>query len=286
MIADHIEDLGPARCFWAIPMERYIGILKNMVSLMSNIDMNLALRVITLEHTNHLFLRRSLLPNDDNDGESNDLCWNSTYPRPGVAFLGEISPTILKLLRARFWHDRLEFPVKLDRIAAYQKYHLKWRLSIGSQYSQSEYAINRRDDSYITWRLATQPDSALQYARVVLFVHLYDWEAIAIIQPIRQVAHSAFKTTRIVEDLGRMQSIKVSEIVGAAGRISKHIGNHRVTYLVSEYKECEFFPPKPPVLEVLGLFGRTGGFHAFGRAFFHLVFTSLSVFSIRSSAFI
>lgn len=150
--------------------------------------------------------------------------------------LKEISPAILKLLRARFIADRLEFPVRLDQIAAYQKYHISWRVSIGSQHSQSEYVINRRDDSYITWRLASQPNSALQHARVIIFCHVYDWEAIAIIQPIRQVAHSAFKTTQIIQNLGSMRSIKVSEIIGAAGRISKQVGNQYVTYLVSEYK--------------------------------------------------
>ena len=30
-LADHIEDLGPATAWWAIPMERYIGVLKGMV---------------------------------------------------------------------------------------------------------------------------------------------------------------------------------------------------------------------------------------------------------------
>ena len=53
-IADHIEDLSPATAWWAILMERYIGVLKGIVSLMSNIDTNLANKVLISEHLNYL----------------------------------------------------------------------------------------------------------------------------------------------------------------------------------------------------------------------------------------
>ena len=59
-IADYIKDLGPARGFQAIPIKRYIGILKGIVRFITYIDMNLANIVLIIEYRNWLFLRYQL----------------------------------------------------------------------------------------------------------------------------------------------------------------------------------------------------------------------------------
>ena len=71
-IADHIKDLGPARCYWAIPIERYIGILKGIVRSIVYIDMNLANMVVTMEHRNWLFLRYQLKSQLEDEEVSED----------------------------------------------------------------------------------------------------------------------------------------------------------------------------------------------------------------------
>ena len=53
-IADHIEDLGPATTWLAILIEQYIRVLKGIVSLMSNIDTDLANKALISEHLNYL----------------------------------------------------------------------------------------------------------------------------------------------------------------------------------------------------------------------------------------
>ncbi|KAF8858543.1 hypothetical protein BDZ45DRAFT_743377 [Acephala macrosclerotiorum] len=75
-IIDSIEYLGPTTAFWAIPIERYLGVIKQIISLMSNIDTNIVNKAIILEHLNHLPPRRPLyetrfpLP-----------AWNDYYPQ-------------------------------------------------------------------------------------------------------------------------------------------------------------------------------------------------------------
>ena len=69
-IADHIKDLGPAITWWAILIERYIGVLKGMVSLMSNINADLANKALISEHLN--YLPNTNLPESDEDNNPDE----------------------------------------------------------------------------------------------------------------------------------------------------------------------------------------------------------------------
>ena len=59
-IANYIKDLGPARGFWAILIERCLSILKGIVRSITYININLANIVLIIEYRNQLFLRYQL----------------------------------------------------------------------------------------------------------------------------------------------------------------------------------------------------------------------------------
>jgi len=73
--ADQIKDLGPACTFRAFTMERYIGKIKGMATLRSNIDAQLANSLERIEH-------RSALPINDNPS----LPYNDPYPHFNADF--------------------------------------------------------------------------------------------------------------------------------------------------------------------------------------------------------
>lgn len=210
--------------------------------------MNLNNRIITMEHLNHLPLRKRIpkaLSGDDDEApevttDGRKLSWNSEYPLPGREFKGEITSAMLKLMKQRFKDYSSEYPIRLNRIIAYQKYHIRWRLQVGSIYSQASFNMTRRDDSYIIWRCKDTPNSPANYGRVVIFLHIYTWQPVVIIQPIRQVERSIVQAVKLIQDEGPMMSILLEEILGPAGTISRQVKNEVVTYLVSEIFECKF----------------------------------------------
>ena len=158
--------------WWAIPMERFIGVLKGMVSLMSNIDMNLANRVVTLEHLNHLIPENRLtLP-------TSLPAYNAKYPLPPMdprmqLPSGTLTPIMLKVLIFRDYKDR--FPITYHNVVMFKKYHTAWKCFVGSEYSQRNLTGPRRDDSFIWWmKPASRSRPALRrFGQVVLFCHVY-----------------------------------------------------------------------------------------------------------------
>jgi len=74
-LPDQIKDLGPACTFRAFTMERYIGKIKGMATLRSNIDAQLANSLERIEH-------RSALPINDNPS----LPYNDPYPHFNADF--------------------------------------------------------------------------------------------------------------------------------------------------------------------------------------------------------
>ena len=222
-----------------------------MVRSMVQIDTNLANSVISLEHQNWLYLRYRLksqleLGVDDNEEQfsaGKRLQWNSHFPLPGADYNGEISTAILKLLKHKFrFEDLNTYPVVLNRLSAYKKYHIRWRFTAGSAQSYTQSASNRRDDSWVTWREARKlRESPIQYGQIVVYLHFYTWR-VAIIKPIKRTIISRFGAVEVESDQpGPMFCIDIGEILGPAGFISKQINKATVTYIVSEAEECECF---------------------------------------------
>jgi hypothetical protein len=209
-------------------MERYIGVLKGMVSLMSDIDANLANKCITLEHLNHLPPTERLLEPQKLPGADEVF---PQAPDDSLQYKKPLSNRQMDLLRRRFRSFRHEYPVEEQHIIKWKKYHVKWKCSVGSSHSLTN-RIHQRDDSYIWWETE---GGRRRYGQVVVFCNFWSWEAIAIVRPFHTptIDHEA-QVTYVGGESMAMETIKVSEICGLVGLIKKNLDNRQVTYLVQE----------------------------------------------------
>ena len=232
-LADHIEDLGPATAWWATPMERYIGVLKGLVTLMSNMDMDLANRSIMMEHLNHLAVDFEELHTPLSGPPSR----TDTYPRaPGDRSLeygrsgNELINDWRRLLVGMFPGSQQEFPINYQngRTRLWKKYYLRHRYQIGSEESQATAPFNSRNDSYVWWYEGTRR----RYGLVEIFAECWDWEAMAIVKPFRNTSEDLETGTVVVLDaLGARKCVRVCEIGGLVGRIEIE----GKTYLVGDW---------------------------------------------------
>lgn len=232
-LADQIQNLGPATCFWAYPMERYIGTLKKMVSLMSNIDKDLSNRATTMEYLNHL-------PNRDPIAHSETANPHSEYPfAPSdshAVLNGRIPASWEKLLTDLFGQFRGEFPdISSDgeEVVAWRKYHVKFDCTIGSVNSLGNNS-NRRDDSYAWWTALGER----RFGRVIVFLNVYDWEAMAVVREFRAVEERYSGLAAVTDEQYKaMVLIPVASIGGLVGRIKKRINGRIVVNLVGKWYE-------------------------------------------------
>lgn len=233
-LADHIEDLGPATAWWAIPMERYIGVLKGMVSLMSNIDMDLANRSIIMEHLNHIAGDHKPL----HEPATKPPPFNATYPRPPKDKRSQYTNLMPKewrtLLRRRFADSQRMYPIETRNksVRFFGKYHIRFRCLVGSQVGQATAAFNSRDDSFIWWWRSGRR----RYGRVVVFAHCWDWEPVAIVRPYRAVVEESYGRTCVDGGFAAMETILLPEIGGLVGRLFVTEGSAKKTYLVGEWQ--------------------------------------------------
>ena len=87
-----------------MPIERYIRVAKSKITLRSNIDINLANRLITIEYLNYLprsQIKRFVNPDPDTQFERPDF--DAKYPIPGTNCpLGEVPSEVSTVVQKRF----------------------------------------------------------------------------------------------------------------------------------------------------------------------------------------
>lgn len=162
-------------------MERYIGDLKNCLTNMVAIDVNLSHGALKMEFLHHLPRPESCVSDHDQ--------WPKLRQRLPVAHITtvkadgskvvELPLGIKRVLDSRFGSATRTWPMEIgiipdnryglkykgmDRIVWHTKIDLVWGLPIGSEYSQGDFAVNRRDDSYIAW--GTEGRSTLRLAEL------------------------------------------------------------------------------------------------------------------------
>lgn len=211
-------------------MERYIGVLKGMVSLMSNIDANLANKCITLEHLNHLPSTQPLLEPSKLPGPDDTFPQHPNDER--LKYKTVLSMRQMDLLRARFQAFQHQYPIDESHIVKWRKYHVRWKCFVGSSLSQTN-RIHQRDDSYIWWN--ADNGRRRRYGQAVVFCEVWDWETIVIVRPFSTPAID--ESAQVVYTDGQfsaIESIKVSEIGGLIGLIKKPLCGRNVIYLVQE----------------------------------------------------
>jgi hypothetical protein len=123
-----------------------------MVGLMSNIDANLANRVITLEYLYHL-------PHDEPPPSA-----PGPYNKyPSAPNANSFKTAVYKDAVPAHWEELLvgafgafrgrypEITPDGEEVKLWRKYYVKYRYTIGSQYSKNDQITNQRDDTYIWW---------------------------------------------------------------------------------------------------------------------------------------
>ena len=196
-------------------MERYIGVLKGLVTLMSDMDGNLAQRALMKEQLNYLPQQESLYTT------ASTPKWDAPFPFAPTNSLFSSkkgTPTIIEALKRRFPDDTGEFPISVKKVKLTTKFHLRWKTSIGCANSHNIARRNRRDDSYIWWN---SPDGR-RFGQVVIFAQAYTWEEGLIVKPwpLRSVKHNRGLDTWVASgNVGAMEHLLVTQIGGLVGRI-------------------------------------------------------------------
>jgi hypothetical protein len=214
-------------------MERYIGTLKSMVNLMSNIDANLANRAIAMECLHYLPKQDTLYSPPLVPGYTEAFPFPPTDTRSSYT---NCTPTVLDIIRNAYPDDSEggDYPITAGRVKLFTKFHLRWKCTIGSVHSQNRLARNRRDDSYIWWN--KRNGTGREYGKVELFAMAYTYEAIAIVKPWSRVQENReFKTVIVKGELGRMDSVRIGQIGGLIGRIEASDESGKITYLVGNW---------------------------------------------------
>jgi hypothetical protein len=213
-VADTIQDLGSGSGFSCFPMERYIGLIKSTISQRRDIDSNIAHRMLIIEHLNHLprpeFLRQPM---------QLDLSSSADYPFTSrqLRSYGGLTPHVMKLLRNHFKQCQSANEVSKMEVTIWAKYHLRWRLAIGSVASQGRWGLLRRDDSYICWNYRNR----LYFGQVQFYCKVDDWEHVAVVRPFEGVVRDEFGRVKVTGILGAMETTPCTEIQGIIGRIRK-----------------------------------------------------------------
>jgi len=233
-------------------MERYIGFLKRMVSLMSNIDADLANKALISEHLNHLPNSKPDEEDEsDEDDESGDTprVLKSTYPRPlfakGLRIRTPITAHWYKLIRGYFAKDIPQWPFTDVDITLWKKYCLREGCTIGSD-SETNCAVNRRDDNCIWyWQITKNQGGRItkrvkKWGQVVVFIEVLNWEAVAIVKPFKEeVPNKRFGTVSVGGGTTSMEVVTIANIGGLIGRIETDFDGKK-TFLVGkgdEYKK-------------------------------------------------
>ncbi len=210
-------------------MERYIGVLKSKVSLMSNIDMDLANKVLIMENLNYLPSQAPLHQTTtfpDRDQE---------FPQPPtdirLMFKLPIRTDWLEFLKSLYKAEERRYPIRSNIIILWKKYHIRYGCFVGSKSSQNNNTLTNRDDSFIWWK---HEDNGRQlYGQVLVFAICYDWEPIAIVKPYQKVKENRSKATKwVVNDMRGLTGVKAKLIGGLIGRIKIMDGRKTVVHIV------------------------------------------------------
>ena len=210
-------------------MERYVGVLKNMVNLMSDIDTNLANRAISMECIHTLppqppLYDLSTIPNRDHPFPSPPLDTSSEYRI--------VTPAVLALARSAYPDQTPEqnFPISAARLKLFRRFYLRWKCTIGSEQAQNRQIQHRRDDSYVWWY--TRDRRQKMFGRVVIYVIAYTYKAIAVVKAFERVEEvRELDIVTVRGGLGAMETVPISYIGGLIGRIESSDDRGKIIYL-------------------------------------------------------
>lgn len=231
-------------------MERYIGNLKARLSNMASIDANLA----------HAALRMELLHHLSRDPDTSPpVKFPMLGPRIPSHYITDITANgskavvlphgVKQQLDLRFGTWTKSWPMKLgmveaderdgpskgmERVALYTTIQLRRGLTIGSEYSQGDFPLHRRDNSFISWKITWKGNDITCYGQVVIYCKCYDWtDIIVVVRRYNKISKNSFNHLFVEQDdLGGLSTIKHTEIVNIIGRIGMNEFGKEILYLV------------------------------------------------------
>lgn len=196
------------------------------MSLMSNIDTNLAKRVLKFEYLSALPPNKPLKPLATTPDR------NSEFPKAGQPHNFDLDNATLKVVKA-FLNPAnrpdLHQYIRHSQINCYKKFHIKFGFSVGSETSQGSHQMYRRDDSYIYWKEAQKKRC---FGRVIVYFTCATWDPLAIVCPVKVEKERASGLLTTNGKLQGRQIVNIQDIEGLFGMIVKGVGAGKKTYLV------------------------------------------------------
>jgi hypothetical protein len=168
------------------------------------------------------------------------LGFDGTFPQPGVRiFRDQKAPQAIHDALRKFFDSQLGNELYnfdgVNQVIMWKKYHLKFKLSIGTEYSNSTLVQDNRDDSYISWEFTSHRGVKKEaFGRAVLFCRVLDWpEVLCVVREYGKVEwHSRSETDIVRQRLqDTLQVIQMDDIEGLLSRIDRWDSNKRVTHL-------------------------------------------------------
>ena len=142
------------------------------------------------------------------------------------------------------WPDTGDFPIVADRIRLYKKFHVAWKVSVGTVHSQNTRSSTRRDDSYLWWwhqRVDRQGRPVgpkyRRFGQAIVFAMAYTWEHLVVVRAWAEgdvIVDQELSTVSVKGELGGMETVKINAIGGMVGRIIYDGNGGKMTMLVED----------------------------------------------------
>jgi hypothetical protein len=112
-------------------------------------------------------------------------------------------------------------------------------LAIRSKYSQNDFPLYCRDNSFISWKVNWRGRDITCYSQVVVYYKCYDWiDIIIVVKRYNKINKNSFNQLFIErDDLGSLTIIKHIEIVNIIGCIGINEFGKEIFYLVLNHAE-------------------------------------------------
>jgi len=207
-------------------MERYIGFAKGLLRNYNALEASLRNRIITEEYLNSLYILGKLDKPDLTKGPD----YSDLFPQPSIhmPFTKEVKPR---------WIQLLEKELKVQGLTEenynfWKKFHLRYKLSVGSYYSQGSGLKANRDDSFVVF----QTIKGRRYGQVEIWAEVHTdigIQSMAIIRPYKDVVEDKyFHSSKVVQPFGGLIAISAAQVINLVGRISRTVDGSRETFLV------------------------------------------------------
>jgi hypothetical protein len=130
----------------------------------------------------------------------------------------------------------------IEKIAFHTTIKLQRDLAIGSKYSQGDFPLYHRDNSFISWKVNWRGRNITCYGQVVVYYKYYDWiDIIVVVKRYNKINKNSFNQLFIKRNnLDGLTTIKHTEIINIISRIGINKFGKEILYLVLNHTKIIF----------------------------------------------